>query len=175
MNYRFTEQAGSNSGVLHRVKWKKPVSKGCIPWVTDPTVHQRQNLYGDEELLPGCQGWGVGWGCDYSGRAWGIGGEVTQLLCILILVVVVVVQVSTCVKIHKAVYQKQPTYCMFVKKCKMRTLRSSTVESSLVSRHPSWPGPNCGLDGSCVQSEDVRPGFVRSWASITHWLFSSLC
>lgn len=98
---------------------------------------------------PWLPGWGVGGGCDYSGRAWGIWGQVAQLFCILIVVVVVVVQISTCVKIHKAVYQKQPIYWVFFKKYRMRTLRNSAVESSRVSRHPSWPSPKCGLDGLC--------------------------
>ena len=51
--------------------------------------------------------------------------------------------------------------CMFIKRYKMRALRNSTVDSIPVSRHLSWPGPKCGLDGSCVQAEDVHPSFVR--------------
>ena len=43
----------------------------------------------------------------------------TQLSCTLILVVVI--QIYTCVKIHRTVYQKQQIYCMLIKKYKIKT------------------------------------------------------
>lgn len=148
MHYRFTEQAGTSSGALHPVKWKKPVSKGCIPWVTDMTVHQRQNLYGDEELIPGCRGEESGEDVTTVGQHVGFGGKWHNCSASWLWWWWWWFK-SLHVKIHKAVYQKQPIYWVFFKKYRMRTLRNSTVESSRVSRHPSWPGPKCSLDGSC--------------------------
>ena len=64
MGWTIDSQSRLDETQGHYTKWNE--RKGCIPQVLDMTVHQRQNLHGDEEFIPGCQGWGVRGGCDYN-------------------------------------------------------------------------------------------------------------
>lgn len=153
------------------LKRTRPVSKAAHYMIhLYDSLSKAKPQYSGGERISGCRGLGDGRGCDYSGRehkGFGGGG------LFRILVLVLVIKIYTCVKIHRSVYQRQPN-SLYVNYYKTKTL-TSTVESILVSRHPSWPGPKCGLTGSMSKQRICSQALSPTWALVIHWLFSSLC